>query len=370
MKIMVCIWGFDGGGAERVGITLSNALASLGHEVALHVSDGSGPFRRHLASNVLLMEEASRSHWRGLQGLRQAIGAFEPDIVLSHQTPRNCLAILANLTTAGREGRRVFVVEHGEMRYNSRQKGLGRRLYYWLSKILYPLATGVLACSENVAQSARDYVGPRLKSVSALHNPVIYPEMAELSSKPADHIWLKHKDTPIFLGVGRLVDQKNFALLIDAFVLVRNEIPARLVIVGEGAERPKLEAQIRREGLESVVDLAGFTDNPFPFMKGADVLVLSSRWEGLPTVAIEAMYCGAQVVSTDNSSGIHEILDGGRLGWIVAKDDEKALAGAMLEALRVPKPEAALIEHTKNFEALVSGQAYIAQMSSDGRSDH
>lgn len=364
MKILVALWGADGGGAERVAITLANALAELGEDTMLHLSDGSGPFRRYIGDRVLLTDEHSRSHVRGLYGLRRAIADFRPDVVLSHQTPRNCLAIFAHLTAPGRKSRRVFVVEHGEMLYNSKQKGWGRRAYYWLAKGLYPLADGVIACSQNIAQSAMDYVGPRLAPVKPLNNPVIHPGIAAMAAAPATHPWLVNKELPVFLGVGRLVDQKNFTLLINAFKRVQTDTPSRLIIVGEGNERPALEAQIRCEGLEALVDLAGFTDNPMPYMKHADVLVMPSHWEGLPTVAIEAMYCGMQVVSTDNSSGIHEILDHGRLGLIVPRDDALALATSMRQALASPRPAADLAAYTQRFEALVSARTYLAHLAS------
>ena len=99
--------------------------------------------------------------------------------------------------------------------------------------------------------------------------------------------------------MGRLTKQKDHPTLIRAFAQVRRNRPARLMILGEGEDRPKLEALIRELDLEKDVSLPGFVDNPFQYMKGAAVFVLSSRWEGLPNTLIQAMAVGTPVVSTD-----------------------------------------------------------------------
>jgi len=105
------------------------------------------------------------------------------------------------------------------------------------------------------------------------------------------------------------------------------------MILGEGEERPKLEALVRDLGLEKDVALPGFVDNPYKYMKRAALFVLSSRWEGLPTVLIEALALGTPVVSTDCPSGPREILENGKLGKLVPAGNVKALASAVMGTL-------------------------------------
>ena len=107
----------------------------------------------------------------------------------------------------------------------------------------------------------------------------------------------------------------------------------RLLILGEGEDRPALEALVRRLRLEPDVSLPGFVANPYAYMAHSSLFVLSSRWEGLPTVLIEALYCGLPVVATDCPSGPREILQGGRYGQLVPMGDATALAGAMARLL-------------------------------------
>ena len=135
----------------------------------------------------------------------------------------------------------------------------------------------------------------------------------------------------MILGVGRLTPQKDFPTLIRAFARVRRQRPARLVIVGEG--RPEARAALMRLAAElgcaEDVSLPGFTHNPFCYMAHAGVFVLSSLHEGLPGVLIQALACGAPVVSTDCPSGPREILEGGRYGRLVALGDDAAMAEAI-----------------------------------------
>ena len=133
--------------------------------------------------------------------------------------------------------------------------------------------------------------------------------------------------------MGRLTRQKDFATLIRAFARVRQGLPARLIVLGEGEDRDDLEALCRSLGVAADVDLPGFVANPYAILARARLFVLSSRWEGLPGALIEALACGARVVATDCPSGPREILDDGRYGQLVAVEDEVALADAMRAAL-------------------------------------
>ena len=144
------------------------------------------------------------------------------------------------------------------------------------------------------------------------------------------------------LGIGRLSYQKNFELLIDAFHQAQAARPMRLIILGEGDLRDSLTERVKTLDLTDVVDMPGFVDNPYGYMSRADVFAMSSHFEGLPTVLIEALYCGAEVVSVDCPSGPWEILDNGQYGTLVPPGDTAALADAIVGALdagRPPNPE-------------------------------
>ncbi len=116
------------------------------------------------------------------------------------------------------------------------------------------------------------------------------------------------------LAAGRLTPQKDFSTLLRALKIVRQNCDVRLVILGEGKQRAHLESLVKELGLESYVSMPGITRNPYAHMARADLFVLSSAWEALPTVLIEALAVGVPVVATDCVSGPREILQDGRCG--------------------------------------------------------
>jgi len=177
--------------------------------------------------------------------------------------------------------------------------------------------------------------------ITVIYNPsVVQAEVQAKAQAPLDHPWFKPDQPPVILAVGRLQVQKDYPTLIRAFALVRQTRPVRLLILGEGKERPLLEALVKELGLEQDVSLPGFVLNPYAYMARAALFVLSSRWEGLPTVLIEALCCGAPVVSTDCPSGPREILRDGQYGPLVPVGGVNALARAIETTLaaKTPKP--------------------------------
>ncbi len=156
----------------------------------------------------------------------------------------------------------------------------------------------------------------------------------------------------MLLAVGNLTPPKDYPTLIRALALVRREHDVRLMILGEGRERPGLEDLVRELGLTGHVALPGFAANPYAYLARAAVFVLSSAWEALPTVLIEALAVGVPVVATDCRHGPREILDGGRYGRLVPVGDAEAMAQAVAEALRGPPPAVpgqALQRYTMDF---------------------
>ena len=152
------------------------------------------------------------------------------------------------------------------------------------------------------------------------------------------------------MGAGRLHPQKDFATLIRAFAIVRQQRPARLLIVGgEPEQKQELETLIRDLKLEQDAQLFGFTENPYAYMAKAAVFALSSRYEGFGNVLVEAMATGTPVVSTDCESGPAEILENGKYGKLVPVSDPNALAEAILETLATPLDASKLQERSQDF---------------------
>jgi glycosyltransferase involved in cell wall biosynthesis len=212
---------------------------------------------------------------------------------------------------------------------------LSKRLTPFLAKISYPRADAVVAVSEGVAKDLNQVLGLPLAKMDIIYNPCVTPELAAKAQEPLDHPWFAPGEPPVILGVGKLEAQKDFPNLLRAFAQVREIRPARLVILGWGpdAEKQKLDALIQELGIEADVQLPGYITNPYAYMARSALFALSSRWEGLPLVLVEAMAVGLPVVSTDCESGPAEILDHGKYGALVPVGDHQALAQAILEVL-------------------------------------
>ena len=155
------------------------------------------------------------------------------------------------------------------------------------------------------------------------------------------HPWFRPGAPPVIVAAGRLTPAKDLPVLIRAFAMLRAQRPAKLVILGEGGERRALTALVGQLGLDGEVDLPGWEPNPFRYMARCSAYALSSTREGSPAALVQAMACGAPVVSTDCPSGPREVLGDGRFGALVPVGDVAAMARALGEAVdrgRHPPP--------------------------------
>jgi glycosyltransferase involved in cell wall biosynthesis len=217
------------------------------------------------------------------------------------------------------------------------EKGSNAKLLKSLLRWSYRHADAVVAVSTGVADDLQRRLGIPRSRIHVVPNPVVTGNLTYLANQSVDHEWFATGSQPVVIGVGRLTRQKRFDLLIEAFARLSERCKARLVILGEGEERSRLDALIRKHHLEQDALLAGFVQNPFAYLARAHVFVLSSDWEGLPGALIQALACGTPVVATDCDSGPREILQGGRFGRLVPVGDVAALAEAIHEVVSRPR---------------------------------
>ena len=211
------------------------------------------------------------------------------------------------------------------------------------------LAMSVVGCSEGVVTDLAMLAGVASSRFRAIPNPVkIRSDIDARSVAAANDMWEVPRGRRI-LAVGNLKSQKNYPLLFDAYAAMEKSDADRLIVIGEGELRDPLEAQVRELGMESWVRMPGQSECLEAYYKTADLFVMSSRHEGLPTVLIEALGFGLSVVSTDCPSGPREILEGGRFGTLVPMDNPAALARGMEEALAGPADKAALTSRANDF---------------------
>jgi glycosyltransferase involved in cell wall biosynthesis len=339
-----------GGGAERVIINLVEGITARGLPVDVVLAAAEGTFLDRLPPSVRVVDLRAGRVLRSFGPLVRYLRRERPKALVSSLTHANVIALVA--ARLARRGTPVIATVHNTMSESTpQQRSLLPGLWPTLVRTCYPWASCVVAVSRGAADDLAHTTGLARDEIEVVYNPVITSSLMSLAQQRSDHPWLASGQPPVILGVGRLTRQKDFPTLVRGFAEVRRRRPVRLIILGEGEDRPALEALAAELGVASDVALPGFRDNAATYMAGAALFVLSSAWEGLPTVLIEALAAGAQVVSTDCPSGPREILQGGRLGALVPVGDPAALAAAMADALDAPAdpvPAAALNPFTRD----------------------
>ena len=328
-----------GGGAERVMLTIAGGLARRGWPVGLVVVSATGERAADVPPGVELVDLGRRRVRWAVPGLVAYLRRRRPSCLLTTLNSGNLLALIAS--AAARTVTPVVIRAANVTSVKERgASSLSERAMFAVARRLYRRAHTALAPSPDVASDLASFASLERERVSVAPNPVVGPELLELSRAALEHQWFSTGQPPVVLGVGRLTPQKDFATLVRAFALVRAEFPCRLVIVGEGPERRNLESLAASLGLDDDVLLPGFDPNPWRYMSRSAVFVLSSVVEGLPSALIEALACGAPVVSTDCRGGPREILASGRYGTLVPVGDVTAMAFAVNVALRRRRPPA------------------------------
>jgi glycosyltransferase involved in cell wall biosynthesis len=336
MRIALFLPSLAGGGAQRVFLLLARGLTRRGYGVDLVAPNMRGSLANQVPSDVRIVPLGTERVATAVVPLARYMRKERPAAVLSAMTHGNVIAIGA--ARLARVRTHVLVTEHQHLstfvvHADSRRD----RMLPYLVGATYRFADTIVAVSEGVASDLAGHAGLPRARIEVVHNPVPVEELTRLASKPVAHEWARPGAKPLVLAIGRLTTQKDFATLVRAFACVTRGVDCRLIILGDGPLRSSLESLIWQLGLHDRVDLPGFVENPYPFMRAAAVLALSSRWEGLPTVLLEAMALEVPIVATDCPSGPRELLARGRLGALVPPGDEAALAGALTAELSHPR---------------------------------
>ncbi|SDX36762.1 glycosyltransferase [Lysobacter enzymogenes] len=346
------------GGAEISMLRLAQGLQARGIAVALAVHRAD-PAAQALAGGVeLLSLDADRT--LAVPGrLARLLRRRRPDVMVSALTHSNIVAVLAARGTAVR----TVLTEHAPIDSMRRLDRSSRyRATLALMPWVYRFGDAIVAVSEGVrADIAAHLHRDQRRRVHIIANPVLPKDWRERADAPLDDEGYGADDEPVVLSVGRLSEEKNVAGLIHAFARLRASMRLRLVVVGDGPQRPALQALVDELGLGPAVRLLGQRDNPYPYMRRARVFALASQFEGFGNVLIEAMACGAPVVSTDCPVGPREVLAGGRYGLLVPPDDSGALAEAIERQVRHCDPQvvAAAREYALQFTVERSAARYL-----------
>lgn len=329
--MLFAIPALDKGGPDRVFFELLRAIDRARFAPALVTSEPTGHYLARLPGDVEL-------HHLGREvGVATRYPVLPLVRLVRRLRPAVVLATLRMAMTAGLarplfpRGTRLIVRPANYLTSNRgeliRSAPLRHRVSFALHRLALAQADHLICQGEDLAGDLAVWGIAVARTV--IGNPIDVDEIDRLAAAPATL-----PGSPALLAVGRLCPQKGFDLLLPALATLRASSPgAHLTVVGTGPDEAALREQAARLGLADRVTFHGFVENPYPLMRAADVFVLSSRYEGFPNAALEALACGTPVVAAA-CPGVPGLVVPGVNGWLAPAEDVAGLADALVRAVR------------------------------------
>lgn len=348
------------GGAERAVVNLANGFLENGKAVHLLLANAQGALLSEVDPAVKIIDLGKKGVFGAIFPLARYLRDNKPDILLSVQSHANIIALLSRKLACVKTP--IVINEQTTMSVHFYQEpGIKNRFVPTLARLFYRLADAVVCISQGVADDILEVTKIPGGRVHRIYNPIL-PVRTEFENKnkaPVEHPWLQGKSPPMILAVGRLTTAKDYPTLLRAFSQLRQKRNANLIILGEGEKRAALEGLVSELGLSECVSLPGFEENPYAYMTRASVFVLTSAWEGLSNVLVEALACGTPVVATDCKYGPAEILENGKYGILVPVGDEDAISNALLETIDLQHDRTILLQRSQDFSLETAVKKYL-----------
>jgi len=345
MKLSFFLMDLGGGGAERVMLNLAQGLIRHNIEVDLVLAQSVGAYINQIPDGVRLVCLNASRLASSLPPLVKYLRQHQPEVLISALEDTNFIALTA-IKLSATETLSIVTVHNNLSKESKNHLQLKRRLTPFLVRFFYPSADAIVGVSDGVVRDLVRIGIPKDKT-HRIYNPIVTEELLNKAKKSIAHPWFETKDIPVVVGAGRLTKQKDYPTLLRAIAKVREDTPVRLIVLGEGDERASLEQLAKSLNLSNDVDFLGFVDNPYAYMKRADLLVLTSAWEGFGNVLVESMAVGTPVISTNCESGPREILNDGEYGRLVSVGDFEDLAKSIIQSLK-DSPDPAILKMRAN----------------------
>ena len=405
-RIALLLTDLNGGGVQKMTISLAGALAERGHKVVIVLYSARGVLKSHLPPAVDLhpLKASSRVSARltpiradplafprlllpvilprkpppGLKylpSLALFLRRYRPDALISAAPNCNLAAVWANRLAGGHS--KVLISERtAPSKMLTKTSSWRMRFLPWLMHRTYQQADVIVAVSRALGDDLAAIARIPRRRIITIYNPVVGPDLAQRAAEPVDHPWFSPGSPPVVLSAGRLSAQKDFPTLVRAFAALRARCDARLVILGGATADDKTEARqqdllalAESLGVVADMDLVGYRPNPYAFMARATVFAFSSAWEGFGNVLVEALACGCPVVSTDCPHGPAEILDGGRYGRLTPVGDDQAMAAALADTIQSPPDPSLLVRRAEDFTVERSVEGYLQALFGEAQAE-
>lgn len=327
-KIMFFIYRLSYGGAARTMMNIVNHLDREKFEPILVTLDFTFEYEQFVKDDVTFIKLNTKRLRSAIRPLAKLIKQEQPDVLFSTIPNYNTIAILAKLLSRTKT---KVVVREAAYLGGSIKENIKLRCY----GMLYKFADKVVALSQGVKENVVKRYRINPKKITVIYNPVDldYIEKAMLQPLSKGNQALFKGHDKIIVSIGRLVKEKDHATLLRAFQRVHTQISSKLVILGEGKLDSFLKSLAKQLQIEEQVYFIGFQENPYAFLKQADVFVLTSTTEGFGHVLVEAMATETPIVSTRCAPGGEEVLQNGKYGKICDVGNDKAISENIINVL-------------------------------------
>ncbi|MFC2062049.1 glycosyltransferase [Elusimicrobiota bacterium] len=346
-KVIFIINSLRGGGAEKVVALIIKYLDRKEFEPVLILFQKKGSRLKDIEDMVRIYDLKKRmpvlSFMKLVIKTWFIIKKEKPDIVVSFMGAANLVALINKKILKSKIKviagiRNLVLIKLKYQRFFL--------LRYYIHKYLFPASDLVLTNSFAAKEEVEELLNVPGKKIQVIGNPLEIDEIRKLSELPLEHKWY-NEDVPVIISAGKLTRAKGFEYLITAFARIIRDFKCRLIILGDGKLKSSLAGLIDELNIKDHVDLPGFRSNPYNYMARSDVFVLSSLWEGLPNVLLEAMACEIPVITTEYSRSVHEIIEDEVNGLVVKPGDADLLAQAILRLLKSKELKEKFIRENK-----------------------
>ena len=333
-KICIFIYSMVGGGAEKVALLLSNKFIQKGLDISIVLLQKEGVFLEQIDKKIKIYSLNSMiNRIGGIFGKIFIFSSFlmkhKPDIVLSIGEWPNTIAPISVKLIPYKP--KVVLTEQSTKSFLNSEEYNVSRLVRFIAKKSYFYTENII-CVSNAVKEKLLKENLIKKKLIVICNPIDIEEINKKAIEEVEYLWLKNKNVPAIVAVGRLHPQKDYPTMLKALKLVLKVKKVHLVILGDGPLREELISLCVQLGIINFVDFIGFQKNPYKYIKKADLFIHSARYEGFGNIFPEALACGQKIVTTDCDTPC-EILEEGKYGKIIPVGDYRSLADAILLSL-------------------------------------
>ena len=351
---------FSDGGAEKTNLLVSEEL-SKNYEIIFISNCFSNKFNDDIKKiGIKKITLKSNRTITSFFEISNIIKKINPEIIFSVQMHANVLILLINLFLFKNNLKILCCERLSPQSYYGNFKG---KIILILANLLYQNARKIICNSKGLVNEIKKLTNA--KNITYIYNPTLRQNLKKLASKFKinENPFKKKKNKKIIISIGRLDETKNQMMLLKAINNLDYKKDLEVVLLGEGYKKKDLIDYSKKINFRNKLHILGFKKNPYPYLARSDLFVLTSNFEGLPNVLIEAMSLGIPIISTNSPSGPKEILLNGKAGFLVKRNDYKSLSNKINLFLDKPiifnKKKKFYKQSLKRFSPIISQKKYL-----------